>query len=97
MHFYFSMLVCSTHKIGQCIDKFVQFTYFNRTTQFGNLKLSFSCVGKIEIKTTSLLRPVFASPKWYVPYDILFYIKTTSLIRPLLGSPKGGLNIGILL
>ena len=44
------------------------------------------------IKTTSLLRPFFSSPKWYFPYDISF-----SLIRPLLGSPKGGLNIGILL
>ena len=49
------------------------------------------------IKTTSLLRPVFESPQWYFPYDIIFDIKTTSLIRPLLGSPKGGLNIGILL
>ena len=49
------------------------------------------------IKTTSLLRPVFASPKWNFPYDIVFNIKTTSLMRPLLGSPKGGLNIGILL
>ena len=50
-----------------------------------------------KIKTTFLLRPVFASPKWYFPYDIIFDIKTTSLIRPLIGSPKGGLNIGILL
>ena len=50
-----------------------------------------------EIKTTSLLRPVFASPKWHFPYDILFNIKTTPLIRALSGSPKGGLNIGILL
>ena len=50
-----------------------------------------------KIKTISLLRPVFASPKWYFPYDIIFDIKTTSLIRPLLGSPKGGLNRGILL
>ena len=49
------------------------------------------------IKTTSLLRPVFPSPKWYFPYDIIFNIKTISLIRPFLGSPKGGLNIGILL
>ena len=49
------------------------------------------------IKTTSLLRPVFASPKWYFPYSIISDIKTTSLMRPLLGSPKGGLNIGILL
>ena len=49
------------------------------------------------IKTTSLLSPVFPSPKWYFSYDIIFDIKTTSLIRPLLGSPKGGLNIGILL
>ena len=48
------------------------------------------------IKTTSLLRLVFPSPKWYFPYDIIFDIKTTSL-RPLLGSPKGGLYIGILL
>ena len=50
-----------------------------------------------KIKTTLLLRPVFASPKWYFPYDIIFDIKTTSLIKPLLGSPKGDLNIGILL
>ena len=49
------------------------------------------------IKTTSLLRLVFPSPKWYFSYDIIFDIKTTSLIRTLLGSPKGGLNIGILL
>ena len=49
------------------------------------------------IKTTSLLRPVFPSPKWYFPYDIIFDIKTTSLIRPILGSPKVGLNIGTLL
>ena len=49
------------------------------------------------IKTTSILRLVFPSPKWYLPYDIILDIKTTSLIRPLLGSPKGGLNIGILL
>ena len=48
------------------------------------------------IKAASLLRPVFPSPKWYFPYDIIFDIKTTSLIRPLLGSPEGGLNIGIL-
>ena len=51
----------------------------------------------LKIKTTSLLRPVIASPKWYFPYDIIFDIKTTSLIRPLLDSLKGGLNIGILL
>ena len=50
-----------------------------------------------KIKTTSPLRPVIVSPKWYFPCDIIFNIKTTSLIRPLLGSPKGGLNIGILL
>ena len=49
------------------------------------------------IKTTSLLRPVFVSPKWYFFYHIIFNIKTTSLIRPFLGSPKGGLNIGVLL
>ncbi|MEW8486793.1 MAG: hypothetical protein AB2705_16550, partial [Candidatus Thiodiazotropha sp.] len=49
------------------------------------------------IKTTSLLRLVFPSPKWYFLYGITFDIKTTSLIRPHLGSPKGGLNIGILL
>ena len=49
------------------------------------------------IKTASLLRPVFASPKWYFHHAIMFDIKTTSLIRPLLGSPIGGLNIGILL
>ena len=49
------------------------------------------------IKTTSLLRPVFPSPKWYLPYDIIFGFKTTSVIRPLLGNPNGGPNIGILL
>ena len=47
----------------------------------------------LEIKTNSLLRLVFSSPKWYFPYDI----KTTSLIRPLLDSLKGGLHISILL
>ena len=56
-----------------------------------------SLLRPLNIKTTSLLRPVFDSPKLYFPYDIIFDIKTTSLIRPLLGSPKGGLNIGILL
>ena len=49
-----------------------------------------------KIKTTSLLRPVFASLKWYFPYDIIFNIKTTSLIRPFWQS-KGGLSNGILL
>ena len=48
-----------------------------------------------KIKTTSLLCPAFASPKWYFPYDIIFNFKITSLIRPLSGSPKGGLKIGI--
>ena len=56
-----------------------------------------SLLRPLEIKTTSLFRPVFASPKWYFPYDVVFDIKTTSLMRPLLGSPKGGLNIGIFL
>ena len=51
----------------------------------------------LEIQTTSLFRPDFASPKWYFPYDVVFDIKTTPLIRLLFGSPKGGLNIGILL
>ena len=45
-----------------------------------------------KIKTTSVFRPVFASPKWYFPYDILFDIKTISLISPLLGCQKGGLQ-----
>ena len=49
-----------------------------------------------KIKTTSLLSLVFASPKWYFPYDIIFNIRITSLIRPLLGSQKGGLNTGTL-
>ena len=51
----------------------------------------------LEIKTTSLFRPLFVSPKWYFSPDIAFDIKTSSLIRPHLSSPKGGLNIGILL
>ena len=51
----------------------------------------------LQIQTTSLFRPIFASPKIYCPYDVAFDIKTTPLIRPLFGSPKGGLNIGILL
>ena len=50
-----------------------------------------------DIKITSLLRPVFTSPKWHFPYDNASDIKTISLIRPLLGSRKGGLKIGILL
>ena len=54
-----------------------------------------SLLRPLEIKTTSLLRPVFASPKWYFPYDISFDIKTTPLIRSLLGSSKGGLYIWI--
>ena len=49
----------------------------------------------LEIKTTSLFRPVFASPKWQLPYGFIFNMRTTSLIRPLLGSPNGGLNRGI--
>ena len=56
-----------------------------------------SLLRPLENKTTSLLRPVLVSPKWYFPYDCVFNIRTTSLKRPLLGSPKGGLNIGILL
>ena len=56
-----------------------------------------SLLRPLEIKTTSLFRPVFASPKWYFPCDIVFDIKTTSLMRQVLGSPNGGLNIGILL
>ena len=56
-----------------------------------------SLLRPLEIKTTSLFRPIIASPKWYFPYNIVFDIKTTSLVRPLLGSPNGGLNIGILL
>ena len=47
----------------------------------------------LKIKTTSLFRPVFASPKSYLPYDIVFDIKTTTLIRPLFGSPKSGLKV----
>ena len=40
------------------------------------------------IKTSSLLRPVFASPKWYFSYDIRFDIKITSLWRPGPGCSK---------
>ena len=40
-----------------------------------------SLLRSLEIKTTSLFRPVFASPKWNFPYDILFDIKTISLMR----------------
>ena len=58
-----------------------------------------SLLRPLKIKTTSIFRPVFASPKWNFPYDIIFDIKTTSLMdikttslmRPLLGSPKGSL------
>ena len=50
-----------------------------------------------KIKTTSVLRPVFASPKRYFSNDIIFSIRTTLLIRSLLGSPKGGFNREILL
>ena len=56
-----------------------------------------SLIRPLEIKTTSLLRPDFASPKCYFTDGITFNNKTTSLIRPHLGSPKGGLNRGILL
>ena len=51
-----------------------------------------SLLRPLEIKTTSLFRPVVASPKWYFPYDIVFDIKTTSLIRPLLDCPNSGLK-----
>ena len=50
-----------------------------------------------KIKTASLLRPVFASPKLYCPYDIIFDSKITSLIRSRLSNPKGGLNSGVVL
>ena len=43
-----------------------------------------------EIKTTSLLRPVFASLCQYLPDDIIFNIKTT-----IFCSLKDGLNRGI--
>ena len=56
-----------------------------------------SLLRPLKIKTTSLVRPVFASPKWYFPYDIVFDIKTISLVGPLLGGPNSGLSIGILL
>ena len=55
-----------------------------------------SLLRTLETKTYLLLRPVFASPKWYFPYDIIFDIKNISN-KATLGSPKGGLNIGILL
>ena len=45
-----------------------------------------SLLRPLKIKTTSLFRTVFDSPKWYFLYNIVFYFKTTSLIRPLLGS-----------
>ena len=51
----------------------------------------------LEIKTTSPIRPVFPSPKWYFPYDIIVDFKITSLIRPLLVTPEGALNIVTLL
>ena len=72
-------------------------------TKYKVLKMKIPVYSKIlllrpfEIKTTSLFRLVFASLKWYFPYDIILDNKTASLITPLLGSPKGGLNIGILL
>ena len=70
----------------------------DRLKDFLEIKYSkMSLLRPLEIKTTSLLRPVFASPEWYFPYDISFNIKTTPLIRPLSGSPKGGLYIGVLL
>ena len=51
-------------------------------------------LGQLEIMTTLLLRPVFASPKWYFPNYVIFNIKATFLIRSLLGGPNGGLNTG---
>ena len=39
-----------------------------------------SLLRPLEIKTTSLLRPAVASPKWYFPYDIVLDIQITSLI-----------------
>ena len=49
------------------------------------------------IKTISLLTPVFLNPTGYFLYEIIFDVKATSLIRPLLGSPIGGLDTGIFL
>ena len=45
----------------------------------------------LEIKNTSLFKPIFAIPKENFPYDFLFDIRTTSLIRILLGSSKAQL------
>ena len=50
-----------------------------------------SLLRPLKIRTTSLLRPVVASPKWNFPYTISLDIKTTPLTKPLLGSSKGGL------
>ena len=80
-----------------CIYSQYSFTQTNRIQTCIDRYSKMSLLRPPSIKTTSLLRPVFASPKWYFLYHIIFDIKTTSLIRPLLGSPKGGLNIGILL
>ena len=72
--------------------------FFPIITKDNNLSYNkMSLLRPPNIKTASLLRLVFPSPKWHFSYDIIFDIKTTSLIRPLLGSPKGGLNIGVLL
>ena len=54
-----------------------------------------SLLRALEIKTTSLLRPAFASQKCQFPSEIIFDINTFSLIRPLEGRPKGSLNGGI--
>ena len=90
-------------KVIQNIVSWLECTYNEICRRFLSLMLKLYMYSKIsllrplKIKTTSLFRPVFASPKWHFPYDIVFDNKTTPLIRPLLGSPKGGFNIGILL
>ena len=52
----------------------------------------------LNIKTTLLLTAVFASPKWLLPYNIIFSNKTTPLIHvgPVFGSPKSDLYERIL-
>ena len=50
----------------------------------GGIKISL--LRPLKIKTTSVIRLIFASPKRYISYDIIFNIMSTSLIRPLFGS-----------
>ena len=62
-----------------------------------NIYSKISLLRPFNIKTTSLVRAVFASSKWLLPYNFIFSNKTTPLIGPGFGNTKDGLKKRILL